>query len=265
MIKKTFFPFLCLFLMLIACGESDEDNVEFQTITIDKKIALSNEEQSPTCTVHLQLEEATKANGHRGEVINAAVMKRLLDEDEETMELAADAFAYKYVSSYKKTMLPLYNEDRADTTKRSWYEYHYVITSSTQKGSKGTLVYLATIDYYEGGAHGINQLITMNFEAKTGRQLTLDDIFVPGYEQHLKEVLLDALKAKTGCKTMRALRDKGYLYSMEMFPSENFILGNETITFVYNPYEIAPYAVGSTELIIPFGDVKDLLKNSFEY
>ena len=52
---------------------------------------------------------------------------------------------------------------------------------------------------------------------------------------------------------------------MEMFPSENFILGNETITFVYNPYEIAPYAVGSTELIIPFGDIKDLLKNSFEY
>jgi hypothetical protein len=64
-------------------------------------------------------------------VINTAVMKRLLDEDEETMELAADAFAYKYISSYKKTMLPLYNEDRADTTKRSWYEYHYVITSST--------------------------------------------------------------------------------------------------------------------------------------
>ena len=231
MIKKTFFPFLCLFLMLIACGESDEDNVEFQTITTDKKIKLSNEEQSPSCTVHLQLEEATKANGHRGEVINTAVMKRLLDEDEETMELAADAFAYKYISSYKKTMLPLYNEDRADTTKRSWYEYHYVITSSTQKGSKGTLVYLATIDYYEGGAHGINQHLT----------------------------------AKTGCKTMRALRDKGYLYSMEMFPSENFILGDETITFVYNPYEIAPYAVGSTELIIPFGDIKDLLKNSFEY
>lgn len=64
---------------------------------------------------------------------------------------------------------------------------------------------------------------------------------------------------------MSALRDKGYLYSMDMFPSENFILGEETITFIYNPYEIAPYNVGSTELIIPFSDIKDLLKNSFTY
>ena len=47
--------------------------------------------------------------------------------------------------------------------------------------------------------------------------------------------------------------------------SENFILSEETITFVYNPYEIAPYNVGSTELIIPFSDIKELLKNSFTY
>ncbi len=52
---------------------------------------------------------------------------------------------------------------------------------------------------------------------------------------------------------------------MDIFPSENFILGDETITFVYNPYEIAPYAMGSTELIIPFSDIEKLLKNSFNY
>ena len=181
------------------------------------------------------------------------------------MKLAADAFAESYTDSYKKTMLPLYNQDRADTTKRSWYQYHYIINCSTQKGSKGTVAYLATIDYYEGGAHGINQLITLNFEAKTGRQLTLTDIFAPGYEQPLKNVLLKALKAKTGCSTLAALHEKGYLYSMDIFPSENFILGDETITFVYNPYEIAPYAVGSTELVISYDEVDKILKNSFQH
>lgn len=265
MIKKTFFLFLCSTLLLTGCRDSDDNDIEFETVTADKTVVLSNEELSPTCTVHIQMEEATKSNGHRGEVINTTVMKRLLDEEEETMQLAAEAFANKYTDSYLKTMLPLYNEDRADTTKRSWYQYHYVITCSTQKGSKGTYVYLATVDYYEGGAHGINQLLTMNFEAKTGRQLTLADIFAPGYEQPLKDILLKALREKTGCSTMSALRDKGYLYSMDMFPSENFILGEETITFVYNPYEIAPYNVGSIELIIPFSDIKDLQKNSFTY
>ena len=96
-------------------------------------------------------------------------------------------------------------------------------------------------------------------------QLTLSDIFATGYEQPLKDVLLKALKAKTGCTTLTALRNKGYLYSMDIFPSENFILGEETITFVYNPYEIAPYAMGSTELIIPYSDVDKILKTTFDY
>ena len=263
--KKYIFPFICMLLTLTSCHGVDEDNVEFETIKADKTVVLSNEENSPTCMVHLSIEEATEANGHRGELINATVMKRLLDRDESSMKLAVEAFAEDYTRSYKESMLPLYNEDRADTTKRAWYQYHYIIETSTHKGSKGTMVYLATIDYYEGGAHGINQQITMNFETKTGRQLTLADIFAPGYEQPLKNVLLKALKTKTGCKTLKALHDKGYLFSMDMVPSENFILGEETITFIYNPYEIAPYAMGSTELIIPFSDVEHLLKNSFKY
>lgn len=262
--KIFLLPILGMALLTVSCG-SDEDSVVFKTVTADKTVALTNEGNSPTCAVHLKLEEATEASGHAGELINAAVMKRLLDREEKSMQLAAEAFADTYTGSYKSTMLPLYNEDRSDSTKRAWYQYHYIIETSTQKGSKGTIAYLASINYYEGGAHGINQLITLNFEAKTGRQLTLSDIFATGYEQPLKDVLLKALKVKAGCTTLAALRNKGYLYSMDIFPSENFILGEETITFVYNPYEIAPYAMGSTELIIPYSDVDKILKTTFDY
>ena len=61
------------------------------------------------------------------------------------------------------------------------------------------------------------------------------------------------------------LKDAGYLYSMDMFPSENFILNDETITFVYNPYEIAPYAVGSIELVITYNEVSQILNPSFKH
>ena len=259
--KIFLLPILGMALLTVSCG-SDEDSVVFKTVTADKTVALTNEGNSPTCAVHLKLEEATEASGHAGELINAAVMKRLLDREEKSMQLAAEAFADTYTESYKSTMLPLYNEDRSDSTKRAWYQYHYIIETSTQKGSKGTIAYLASINYYEGGAHGINQLITLNFEAKTGRQLTLSDIFATGYEQPLKDVLLKALKAKTGCTTLTALRNKGYLYSMDIFPSENFILGEETITFIYNPYEIAPYEKGSVELTLSYSDIDDILNKN---
>jgi hypothetical protein len=51
---------------------------------------------------------------------------------------------------------------------------------------------------------------------------------------------------------------------MDIFPTENFILGSETITFIYNPSEIASYAMGTTELIIPYSDLDKLMKNSID-
>lgn len=160
-------------------------------------------------------------------------------------------------------MVPLYNQDRADTTKRAWYEFHYIISAETQQGSKNTIVYLATVDYYEGGAHGTHQQVALNFEAKTGRLLTLSEIFAEGTENQLNNILLKALKEKTGLGTIGQLREKDYLKSVDIYAPENFIINDETITFIYNPSEIAAYSVGSTELIIPYSSMESILKNSF--
>ena len=42
-------------------------------------------------------------------------------------------------------------------------------------------------------------------------------------------------------------------------------MNDETITFVYNPYEIAPYAVGSIELVITYNEVSQILNPSFKH
>ena len=106
----------------------------------------------------------------------------------------------------------------------------------------------------------MNQRIVMNFDNATGRLLTLDDVFVPGYQQQLSERLLQALIEKTESEDLADLKDKGYLYATDMFASENFALGDDAITFVYNPYEIAPYAFGLIELEIDNDDLKELWK-----
>lgn len=194
---------LLLPLLLFACKGADEPSLNFETITVDKTVMLSNDENSPRCQVHLKLLQATAENGDRAQIINETLMSRLLNKSgERDLQTAAEKFAEDYTNSYKNTMLPLYNQDRADTTKKAWYEYHYVIEASTQQGTANTLTYLATIDYYEGGAHGINQLITFNFDIATGKQMTLADIFAPGYESQLKNTLLKALKSKTGLNSM---------------------------------------------------------------
>ena len=252
-----------LMALLAGCASEQEGAIHFEKVEADKTVVLSNDNNSPSCRVHLKLDYATDDNGHRAEIVNNTIQQRLLDTEDLKMQQAVDSFAAQYTANYKKNYLPLYNQDRADTLKRSWYEYHYIITTDVSLGHKGTSVYHVNLDYYEGGAHGINQHLTMNFDRETGRQLSLADVFAPGYEHRLNEVLLEALQQKTGTKNLSQLHDKGYLYSMDMFASENFILGDDTITFIYNPYEIAPYAVGTTELTIAYSDIDDILKNSF--
>jgi len=78
----------------------------------------------------------------------------------------------------------------------------------------------------------------------------------PGFEQKLNEQLLEALLDKTGAKDINQLHEEGYLYSMDMFASENFILGDDEITFIYNPYEIADYSKGRIELKIDIDELK---------
>ena len=254
---------LTLAVLTVACGGGADDNgsPDFATVKADRTVSISQEQGAPQCQVHLSL--AAAQNSPQAETINQTVIAELLNfEGTTNLQQAADSFAAKYTSEYQHNFALLYREDRNDPEKRAWYEYHYNITSDAQQGRKGVTVYTALIDYYEGGAHGINQKLTMNFDNSTGKMLTLDDIFVPGFETALNRLLLQKLMEETDTKDIDNLRDKGYLYSMDMFAPENFILDEDGITFIYNPYEIAPYEKGMTELTLDYNELKEIWKSS---
>lgn len=256
---KQLFILATLSTLLFSCS-STEETTQFEMATADKTVKLTGDDNSPLCSVHLELSYATEANGHKAEIINNIIEKRLLNMQDLTMQQAADSFANVYVANYKN-LLPLYNQDLDNKKRLEWYNYHYILKTSTEQGYKNASVYHVYLDYYEGGAHGIDQHLTMNLENLTGRQLALSDIFVPGYEQRLSSRLQKALCSYVGVGSLQELKNQGYLYSMDMFPSENFILGEEAITFIYNPYEIAPYEKGSIELTLAYSELDDILKN----
>ena len=260
MMKKAVVS-IALAVALSACGSAgSETEVGFDTVTVEKTVAIAKEDGAPTCNVHLSLACAKESEGPWAKAVNAAVVSQLFDMEGLTMQQAADSFAAAYTRNYQRDFAPLYREDRDDAEKRAWYEYHYNMTSEAATGREGVIVYTTVLDYYEGGAHGINQRLIMNFDSKTGEQITLKDFFVPGFEQPLCDILLRALIAETGARDENDLRDKGYLYSMDMFAPVNFALGKNAVTFVYNPYEIAPYAMGMTELELTYDELEKIMK-----
>lgn len=244
------------------CTGDKDERLAFETVSTEKTVSISGGEESPKCSVHLTLAEAAESQGERAKAVNEVLARKLLDQEATSLKAAADSFAYSYTDSYRRNIAPLYRDDSNDANKRSWYEYHYNLTGNAKVGRRGVTVYTVETDYYEGGAHGINQRLLMNFDNKTGRLLTLADIFTPGYEHRLNALLEEKLIEKAGAKDVNDLREKGYLYQTEMFASENFALGEDEITFVYNPYEIAPYDKGLTELTIDYAECNEILQNA---
>lgn len=244
---------------LTACSNSGTNGIEFENATLQKNTPLTKDADTPQCRLNLSIDYAKSGKAKVDKEINNSIEQELFGLSDIGMKAAIDSFANQYAKGYTKSLAPLYRADKADKEKRSWYEYKYTVKTETANGRKGITVYKANIDYYEGGAHGISLQTVMNFDNATGRRLTLDDVFVKGSENRLAEALLKALEDKTGKKGIDELKADGYLCTTDIYAPQNFALGTDDITFVYNVYEIAPYEKGPIELTVSYGDVEELL------
>ena len=83
-------------------------------------------------------------------------------------------------------------------------------------------------------------------------------VVMDGVGESAEELGNMVIKATT--PTLDELKAKDFLYTMDMFPSENFIVNDDGLTFIYNPYEIAPYDKGRTEIKISFDEAEKIMR-----
>jgi len=86
---------------------------------------------------------------------------------------------------------------------------------------------------------------------------------VDGYEAQLAPILLKALMERVEVQSLDELKEKGYLQTVDIYPSENFIVGDNTITFIYNPSEIASLELGTIQLVLTYAQMEKLIKPKF--
>lgn len=112
--------------------------------------------------------------------------------------------------------------------------------------------------YYSGGAHGMWGTSNYVFDTKTGKEIVLSDIFLPGYEEKLTALLEKQFRKDNEVPAEQTLQEFG-LFVDTIVPTENFFITPNAIGFTYVPYEIGPYAAGQIEITIPFSTLTSLL------
>ena len=115
--------------------------------------------------------------------------------------------------------------------------------------------YAVAYNDYTGGAHGMNALVSNVFDLTTGETVSEADLFAEGWQDGVSALLKTALDA------FLAAQEEGEdLVFGAPAPNGNFSVSEDGVTWTYNPYEIAPYAMGAIELTVRWTDLKPYLK-----
>lgn len=117
---------------------------------------------------------------------------------------------------------------------------------------------IETIGYeYSGGAHGTPFKEYFVFDRETGERLGLSDILENSQEelQAMVGKAFRALNEKTNF-AFESPEDLEHTVSDDVSYDSEFYLTEEGIAFYYSPYEIAPYAEGFPEVVIPYRDLE---------
>jgi len=105
---------------------------------------------------------------------------------------------------------------------------------------------------YTGGAHpnAVTRLVSL--DAASGRRLRLADLFREGYEEPLRSLGEKAFRTAHGLGAADDLVAAGFWFEDGRFQlGDNIAVTADGLRVHYDAYEIAPYAMGPTDLTLP--------------
>jgi hypothetical protein len=232
-----------------------------------KKYFLSNDTSKGALSVDIEVEiPVAFVNKDVLKSIRTNIISNLFGND--YISLTNDSLVMQFtndlVIDYKENNGPLLN--KMDSSNIYSFNNEHVVTGFSLLSDKKIYVYGIERYVYMGGAHGLETRNYYNFDLKTGKIINEKDLFKPDYIPELSELIKKRIVEQS--KETKESKDTEPILSLEdtdfwadsIKPNSNFYITDESINYVFNPYEIAPYYIGQTEVSIPFNRLKNILK-----
>jgi hypothetical protein len=134
------------------------------------------------------------------------------------------------------------------------YSESYEVTISTPS----LTVFSWYREYYSGGAHGMREKTWYVIDKRANETIKRSDVFKPGSEGRLQELIESALKKQDHLESHEAL-SSGVYFEDTVEITDNYFFSRHGMGFHWDPYEIAPYSEGAIEVIIPYAELRSLL------
>lgn len=227
-------------LMVIACNKDVKLNFKNQQIekSTDAKIAINYPKAFGTKTV------ADNINEHIEHVIANEMNMADTQENDISLSDAVSQFDKEY-KTFKNDFQDTNQQWEVKVDGNVTYESPEIISMSLQS-------YIDT-----GGAHGNSKITYLNFNPETGNHLKPNDII--SNQSEFKKIAEKAFKEQTKPKDDGETIEDFFFGEDFQLPS-NIGFTTDGLLLIYNNYEIASYAQGITEIVLPYSQIKEFLK-----
>lgn len=261
---KKFIPFFVCALLLVAC-ERNKESLETQQLTATEVTYLT-EAHTDSLYLHFEIEVPTLLHNDTATAhIQNSLTEHLFGSSYTAMPMEQAMKAYMrvlqadYMDNNASLKAEADEEEDEELAGFSAFCNNNEITARVMGVVGNVLSYGIEQYIYMGGAHGINNRWFYNYDSRTGYALTEADFFVPNYQASLTALLHQNLIAQEEeCDSEKELASLGY-YLSEIVPNNNFYITEEGFHYVFNPYDIAPYVMGDTEILVKMEQLADLL------
>ena len=242
---KRAFILLSALLLLASC-----DMVRTETYQDDLVMPLEDGQQD---SLFFSVSIEYVVTGMKVEVrqnINNAIIAQAFDLEGGSGTLEETAIRYR------ENLIDEYMNENAvlENGVRSWEDR---LSGSFQEKYKNYRNYLVSYYSFRGGAHGIQTLSNIVFDAKTGEQVQEADLFAPGYEAPVAQLLRLAVQSAMEEEDPELMQ---LVQLEEVVPNGNFSVGENGMEWFYQPYEVGPYALGIVSASLSWEELKPFLK-----
>jgi hypothetical protein len=111
------------------------------------------------------------------------------------------------------------------------------------------------LDTFSGGAHGMHSVDYRVFDRERAKLAVLGDIVRVEELPALKKAVDEAMRKKYSVPSSSGFTSAGF-FDDEIELSDDFFVTDTGIGFQWDPYEIAPYAMGGVEIEVPYSALK---------
>lgn len=229
-----------------------EGSIALKGYCLDADSALLDTADIPFAHLYLSLllpVDAEPSSPIRQLIIRSFFGKDMPGIDEDSLLFS---FSKQYFSDYYNSNIDIYDGGYS-------FNWEKTVSSMVSMNRDGILVYRIDNYGYTGGAHGLGISRFLVFDLFEMTQLSLHDIFIPGFEDELRKLLERKFRMNYFLGDEQSLTEAG-LFENNIYPSENYYLTANGIGFFYNPYELAPYSMGAIYIFLSFEDLEHILK-----